>query len=108
MDLLKKLEEADIAEKQKRDFKQFYTAYIKILKESSEDISACDATLDFFLERLKEQAKTPYDFQLYHKKVREPLDFYLFGLNFMRPLVDLPNSSLQGKASLQEITMYLY
>ena len=103
MDLIKKIEQSSIQEKHKREFKQFYTAYKEILDKSAVDPSLYESTLDFFLERLKEQAISPYEFKLYHEKVRKPLDFYQFGLDFMSPLVDKPTSSLQGEENLQEI-----
>lgn len=30
----------------------------------------------------------PFSFSPYHKAIREPFDYYMFGQNYIRPLVD--------------------
>lgn len=32
--------------------------------------------------------QNPFTFPPYHKAVREPFDYYMFGQNYIRPLVD--------------------
>ncbi|KAE8727057.1 Glycerol-3-phosphate acyltransferase [Hibiscus syriacus] len=34
----------------------------------------------------------PFVFQPYHKALREPFDYYMFGQNYIRPLIDFRNS----------------
>jgi len=47
-----------------------------------------------FLKLVEEQFHTPYSFPPYHQKVRKPFDYYRFGLNFIRLLIDLPRSNV--------------
>jgi len=60
-----------------------------------------------FLEKIKEQCQNPYPFKPFHQKIREPFDYYQFGLDFLRPLIDKENSSLLGKENLKEIEEHL-
>jgi glycerol-3-phosphate O-acyltransferase len=32
--------------------------------------------------------QSPFTFPPYHKALREPFDYYMFGQNYIRPLVD--------------------
>ena len=49
-----------------------------------------------FLHLVEEQFQTPFNFLPYHQKVRRPFDYYRFGLDFIRPLIDLPHSKVFG------------
>jgi len=59
---------------------------------------------DTFIELVKERFKTPFIFEPYHKKIRHPFDYYKFGIDFLRPLVDLPHSTVSGLIHLDYIT----
>lgn len=56
---------------------------------------------------MQEQLKHPFLFEPYHQKVRRPIDYYKFSLDFIRPLVDLPHSTLQGLENLEKIDQQL-
>lgn len=64
-------------------------------------------TLLLFLELLRKECKTPSSFEPYHKKVRHPVDYYRFGIDFFRPLVDEKRSHILGKDHLQTIATAL-
>ncbi|MEN9654077.1 MAG: hypothetical protein RL235_189 [Chlamydiota bacterium] len=51
-------------------------------------------TLKNFIKQLVVLSKEPCSFDLYHQKVRSPFDYYQFGLDFVRPLVDKARSSV--------------
>ncbi|KAG6636253.1 hypothetical protein I3843_11G097500 [Carya illinoinensis] len=51
------------------------------------------------LDRMFSDVEEPFDFSPYHKALREPFDYYLFGQNYIRPLVDFRNSYV-GNISL--------
>ncbi|MBS0626604.1 MAG: 1-acyl-sn-glycerol-3-phosphate acyltransferase, partial [Verrucomicrobia bacterium] len=54
--------------------------------------------------KLEEAVKSPFIFPPYHKQILQPFNYYTFGLDFIKPLVDLSSSSVQGHAYLKEIT----
>ena len=109
MDLKTKLNqyfsEGLISEKYKNLFTQFYTGHTEALIKNNIDPTAYEPVLLAFLERLKEQINSPHAFKPYHKQIRAPFDYYLFGLDFMRPLIDLTRSSVRGLSELDEISL---
>ncbi|HSX10285.1 MAG TPA: 1-acyl-sn-glycerol-3-phosphate acyltransferase [Chlamydiales bacterium] len=62
-----------------------------------------DANIEMYIQLLSEQLKTPYAFEPYHKKIRHPIDYYRFSLDFIRPLIDLPHSKVTGLKILDQI-----
>ncbi|KAF3449308.1 hypothetical protein FNV43_RR10036 [Rhamnella rubrinervis] len=44
------------------------------------------------LDRVFLDVEEPFDFPPYHKAMREPFDYFMFGQNYIRPLVDFRNS----------------
>jgi len=63
--------------------------------------------LYLFFSSMIDQLKTPYPFSSYHKKVREPTDYYQMGLDIFRPLIDFSRSKLHGKENLSLIEKQL-
>ncbi|URD87238.1 glycerol-3-phosphate acyltransferase, partial [Musa troglodytarum] len=43
-------------------------------------------------DRILLDVENPFNFSPYHKAVREPFDYYMFGQNYFRPLVDFRTS----------------
>ena len=60
-----------------------------------------------FLEHVVQQCSDPYIFEPYHERIRKPFDYYTFGLDFLRPLVDKSSSAIFGEERLDKITKYL-
>ncbi|AQK66220.1 glycerol-3-phosphate acyltransferase isoform X1 [Zea mays] len=50
-------------------------------------------------DRVLLDVQNPFNFPPYHKALREPFDYYMFGQNYIRPLVDFRNSYV-GNISL--------
>lgn len=66
-----------------------------------------DSSLRMFIQLIEAQLKHPYKFEPYHKKVRHPVDYYRFSLDFIRPLIDLPHSKIVGAEFLDQIDRQL-
>ena len=111
MDLKTKLDQyfsnGLLLEKHKNLFTQFYTGYLEALVKNHIDPKVYEPVFLAFLERLKEQVHSPFPFEPYHKHIRKPFDYYQFGLDFMKPLIDLTSSSVTGHAELKEISAKL-
>ncbi|XWS38799.1 hypothetical protein CRYUN_Cryun19dG0161200 [Craigia yunnanensis] len=45
----------------------------------------------------------PFVFEPYHKALREPFDYYMFGQNYVRPLIDFRNSYVGNLSIFYEI-----
>lgn len=52
---------------------------------------------------INKQIKQPYLFEIFHQAVREPFDFYQFGLDFIRPLIDFSRSRVEGIKHFEQI-----
>lgn len=67
----------------------------------------CGQVFLIFLDLIRDQFKNPYTFQPYHEHILSPFDYYHFGLDFVRPLVDMSHSSVSGLEHMTEITSLL-
>ena len=59
--------------------------------------------IDLVVDKLKQ----PYHFQIFHRSIRHPFDYYQFGLDFMKPFVDFTRSKICGMESIQKIQAQL-
>ncbi|KAK7309651.1 hypothetical protein RJT34_06553 [Clitoria ternatea] len=50
------------------------------------------SNMTVFLDRIFLDVTDPFVFESHHKAKREPFDYYMFGQNYIRPLVDFKNS----------------
>ncbi len=60
-------------------------------------------TIELFFKLLEEQLRSPYQFEPYHKKIRHPIDYYQFSLDFIRPLIEETGSSVVGLSIVDKI-----
>lgn len=67
---------------------------------SSKDLEPLFLTL---LQLASEQIANPYKFELYHRKITSPFNYYQFGLDFIRPLIDQKRSSVKNPEILTTI-----
>lgn len=84
--------------------KQFHDSYMVVIEENYDFY---DKLLTKLLDLVTENVKRPYPFELFHKAIRTPFDYYQFGLDFVRPLVDMQRSTVKGKPILDEIQQKL-
>jgi len=59
-----------------------------------------DRVLGTFFRCVAEQLSSPYQFEPYHQKITAPFDYYTFGMDFIRPLVNKAGSTLSGREHL--------
>lgn len=85
----------------------FYTSYVESIDQDKYPLAEINQMFLNLLLELKRQSEEPYQFQLYHKKIRKPFDYYRYGLEFFLPIIDLENSSVIGKKQLAEIAQHL-
>lgn len=82
---------------------QFFAAYRHALHAGGLDPDQFDHLLCGFLDKLEEQLASPFHFEPYHQQITTPFDYYAFGVEFLRPLVDKTSSSLRGRVNLDRI-----
>lgn len=81
----------------------FYESYSHAIKTGGFDLNKVQPVLCRFLDTLVEQIKNPYTFELFHKRVRAPFDYYQFGMDFFRPLINFSESRILGISNLETI-----
>jgi glycerol-3-phosphate O-acyltransferase len=87
----------------KKNLQSFYHGYKSALDEHRVDASSYAAWFDDFLNCIRMQITTPFIFQPYHEKIRYPFDFYKFGNDFFRLLVDEKKSRVHGEKQIEEM-----
>ncbi len=86
---------------------QFFGCYRAALAEAGLSPGDYDHLLDGFVDRLEEQLDTPFAFEPFHRQITAPFDYYTFGVEFLRPLVDKAASTLGGRAHLDRAARQL-
>jgi glycerol-3-phosphate O-acyltransferase len=83
-----------------KDFEESYLKTPIVKPEQQKQLKQLFDQLKVFI---KQQVEQPYSFQVFHQSIREPFDFYQFGLDFIRPLIDFSYSKVIGLEQFQQI-----
>lgn len=94
-----------INQKMKNLILEFYASYCDALSECSDPNK--ESRFTKLLELVFDTIKHPSSFQIFHQSIRQPFDYYQFGLEFMRPFVDFTQSKIFGLESLHKIESQL-
>lgn len=73
----------------------FQRSYLDLIDPAQHQ--AARATLKTFVALVVQQLQNPYQFEIFHRAIRSPFDYYQFGLDFIRPLIDFKHSRVEGK-----------
>lgn len=95
-----------LSEKVAATLMQFFTSYRKAARDSASP-EEIDSWFTTFLKILSEIHHSTPMFQPYHAAVRSPFDYYAFGNDFLRPLIDRSKSKVEGHDHLKEIQTLL-
>jgi glycerol-3-phosphate O-acyltransferase len=79
--------------------RDFYEGYCIALQETK---ASCHVFYTF-LQLLLQECRHPSSFEPYHIKIKAPFNYYKFGLDFIRPLIDIDRSCLLGIEQLDII-----
>lgn len=96
----KKLKLKGLPKKYQKILTQFFQCYMQTTGED-------DSIFKRIVLLLEEQFEHPFTFEPYHKKIRHPIDYYQFGLDFIRPLIDHPRSGVIGLNIVDQIDKQL-
>lgn len=81
----------------------FFHSYTEALKENNKDITEYVWIFLDYLDLVKAQIEKPFAFEPYHQMIQAPYDHHQFGIQFIKPLVHLEHSTLEGKNTLSQI-----
>ncbi len=99
--------QAWLPEKVKQNFYSFYFGYKKALDPHHVDPASYRGWFDDFLKMVEMQFTTPFIFQPHHERIRYPFDYYKFGNDFFRLLIEEKTSTVHGHAQIEEIVSHL-
>lgn len=99
--------QGSVPDKYKSILEGFLESYQSVISSHGKKVEDYLPTFNLFLSLIEQQFKNPYLFEPYHERIRQPIDCYNFGLDFLRPLVDLPRSTAEGLEHLQAIVSHL-
>ncbi len=86
---------------------QFFESYNAALRGAAMDPADYDHLYQGFIDRVAEQLANPYTFEPYHQQITAPFDYYTFGVECLRPLVDKAASTVTGLSNLARIAAQL-
>lgn len=72
----------------------FYGTYVNAATKNGYDKQTIENLLLEFLNLVLKQRETSFFFEPYHKRIMKPIDYYHFGINFIRPLVVMKGSNV--------------
>lgn len=81
--------------------------YRAIVAEAGLPPETADRVLGDYLWCLGEQVRHPFEFEPHHRMITAPFDYYTWGVEFFRPLVDKARSTVGGRDHLKQITAQL-
>lgn len=74
----------------------FFLSYGEAIEENGYKIEDLTGILNQYLDLIVDQFTHPYTFKPYHHRITHPFDYYHFGLDLFRPLVDFSSSKVLG------------
>lgn len=101
------LDSGEISSKIREIFFQLYDSYAHSIRESGLQMEEFDHLFDTFLTLVKEHIRHPYTFEPYHQKISSPCNYFQFGIEFIRPLVDTKRTRVHGTHNLKKIEKQL-
>lgn len=111
MEILTSLQEAlnsgEISEKVHRIFTSLYTSYACSMTNSGFNMGDFDHLFETLLTLIKEELAHPHTFEPYHERILKPYNYYQFGLEFIRPLVDESRTRVKNSQSLDKMETQL-
>lgn len=78
----------------------FIEGYEQELLSNGVDIETVFPNIELFTSLVEKQILTPYQFPSYHRHIRNPIDYFQFGKDFIRPLIKKKESTVTGIKNL--------
>ena len=101
--LEKYLKSGIINEKYAALLQGFYDEYCKTLSRKGDSIDNHKQIFEILVELVRDQCQNPFHFDHYHQQIRAPFDYYLFGIEFLRPLINYSECKTYGLEIFDQI-----
>ena len=84
-------------------YRHFRDSYLAAVQKNGLPLAEGEKNISMVYKLILEEAASPTTFEPYHQRITEPFDYYQFGLDFFRPLIQFDKSHVFGKATLHKI-----
>ncbi len=101
--LSEKAQSGEAPEKFVEIVRAFVNEYAQTYQHAEETPERYQYYVTTLLKFVQESLNSPYKFKPFHKAIREPFDYYEWGNEFMRPLIDISKSRVVGKENIEAI-----
>ncbi len=91
----------------RKTIQNFLPSYFQALEKQGSAVKEGLPIILEYIDLVEQQLLHPYPFSLHHKALREPFDYFSFGLSFFQPLVDWSTSTLRGESEIKKIEEYI-
>jgi glycerol-3-phosphate O-acyltransferase len=82
---------------------RFYQSYMEGIRSCGLDPAAFEGKQIGFLELVVKQVTNPHPFENFHRHVTAPIDYYSFGIELFRPMVNEEASRVKGEEQLAQM-----
>ncbi|XP_020692692.1 glycerol-3-phosphate acyltransferase, chloroplastic isoform X2 [Dendrobium catenatum] len=96
---------SDIAHGLEELYHSYRNAVVQSGLPDADEIIHSNMTVAF--DRILMDIENPFIFGAHHKAIREPFDYYMFGQNYIRPLLDFKKSYIGNISLFSEIEQHL-
>lgn len=83
--------------------RQFFAGYEAALREQGMPVENYSELFLQYVELVRNQCIEPFVFQPYHERIRAPFDHYQFGIDILKPLIQMEKSTVSGIGHLKPI-----
>lgn len=87
--------------------RKFYASYVEAALQNGYSLEEIEPRLFQWLHFAIKQIEYPYRFEPFHKKRTRPFNYYRFGLDFIKPLINFEHSSIKNLSYLDTIEKQL-
>ena len=98
-------EKSKLPQKMLEMLQHFFETYLDAVKPETPERYI--PILTTFMNLLNTQLSNPFTFEPFHECIRKPFDYFMFGLDFFRPLVNWQTSYVVGRERLEEIAAHI-
>lgn len=86
---------------------EFYFSYCIAAQANRIELDQIEPILIQFQDFVVQNLENPYAFEPFHKRILKPFNYYRFGIEFIRPLVQLESSTVRNLHYLTQIEKQL-
>ncbi len=101
--LKQRLEAGDISEKVYQGCFSLHESYAASLKSQGIEMEPFDHLFETLLNLTIQEYRQPHPFEPFHRRITTPYNYYKFGVEFIRPLVDRSRSHLYFPENVKKI-----